>query len=100
MPSDSARIPNIGIDARSYYRRKREDWFIFCRWDRRRKIKSSDFLRNVSVVREKGKLATIQHAETYSDKGREYVSFIVGKSVVTISARFLLQLRVTPLNRR
>lgn len=72
--------------------------FIFCRWDRRRKIKSSDFLRNVSVVREKGKLATIQHAETYSDKGREYVSFIVGKSVV--SARFLLQLRVTPLNRR
>lgn len=70
---------------------------LFCRWDRRRKIKSSDFLRNVSVVA-KGKLATIQHAETYSDKGREYVSFIVGKSVV--SARFLLQLRVTPLNRR
>lgn len=25
MPSDSARIPNIGIDAHSYYRRKKED---------------------------------------------------------------------------
>lgn len=50
------------------------------------KIKSSRFLRNVSAMA-KGKLATIHARDTERD---ECMSFTVGKSVVTISTRFLL----------